>query len=422
MLDIKFIRENAEAVRKMLSDRGVEADLDGFLRSDLRFRQVVDEVNALKHEKNVVSRDISSEKDKDARSLKINRMQQVNQGLKELDSESRELDRTRNEIRLTIPNMPLDGVPVGEDESGNVPVSTWGGPRVLEFDPRPHAEIGTSLGILDIERGAKIAGSGFYVLKGAGARMEMALAQLMMDIHREQGYTEIWPPALCNKDSMTGTGQLPKFEADMYKLTGDDLYMIPTAEVPVTNLHRDEILDMEELPIRYQSFSPCFRREAGRHVGEEGIIRVHQFSKVELVSFTAPEDSAKELERLTDDASEVLRRLELPHRRIELCTGDLTFSSARTYDLEVHSPAGDRWLEVSSCSNFTDFQARRAMIKFRRKPHLPSEFVHTLNGSGLAIGRTMVAVLENYQRDDGSVEIPSALRPYMGCMKEISLT
>jgi seryl-tRNA synthetase len=258
------------------------------------------------------------------------------------------------------------------------------------------------------------------VLKGAGARMEMALAQLMMDIHREQGYTEIWPPALCNTESMIGTGQLPKFEEDMYRLTGDNLYMIPTAEVPVTNLHREEIMDMEDLPIRYQSFSPCFRREAGRHVGEEGIIRVHQFSKVELVCFTTPEDSPKELERLTDDASEVLRRLELPHRSIGLCTGDLTFSSARTYDLEVHSPAGDRWLEVSSCSNFTDFQARRAMIKFRRKPHLPSEFVHTLNGSGLAIGRTMVAVLESYQKEDGSVEIPTALRPYMGGMKEIS--
>jgi len=420
MLDIKFVRENADAVRKMLSDRGVEADLDGFLDSDLRFRQIVDEVNALKHEKNVVSKEISTEKDREKRDLKIRRMQEVNQGLKDLDAESRELDRRRNDIRLTIPNMPGDGVPVGPDESANVEISRWGEPRKLDFEPMPHADIGPSLGILDMERGAKIAGSGFYVLKGAGARMELALAQFMMDIHREQGYTEIWPPALCNTDSMIGTGQLPKFEADMYRLTGDDLYMIPTAEVPVTNLHRDEILDLEELPIRYQSFSPCFRREAGRHVGEEGIIRVHQFSKVELVAFTTPEDSKKELERLTDDASEVLRRLELPHRRVELCTGDLTFSSARTYDLEVHSPAGDRWLEVSSCSLFSDFQARRAMIKFRRKPHLPSEFVHTLNGSGLAVGRTMVAIIENYQKDDGSVEIPETLRPYMGGMKEIS--
>jgi len=420
MLDIKFVRENADAVRKMLSDRGVEADLDGFLDSDLRFRQIVDEVNALKHEKNVVSKEISTEKDREKRDLKIRRMQEVNQGLKDLDAESRELDRRRNDIRLTIPNMPGDGVPVGPDESANVEISRWGEPRKLDFEPMPHADIGPSLGILDMERGAKIAGSGFYVLKGAGARMELALAQFMMDIHREQGYTEIWPPALCNTDSMIGTGQLPKFEADMYRLTGDDLYMIPTAEVPVTNLHRDEILDLEELPIRYQSFSPCFRREAGRHVGEEGIIRVHQFSKVELVAFTTPEDSKKELERLTDDASEVLRRLELPHRRVELCTGDLAFSSARTYDLEVHSPAGDRWLEVSSCSLFSDFQARRAMIKFRRKPHLPSEFVHTLNGSGLAVGRTMVAIIENYQKDDGSVEIPETLRPYMGGMKEIS--
>jgi seryl-tRNA synthetase len=282
-------------------------------------------------------------------------------------------------------------------------------------------ELGTSLDILDLERGAKVTGSGFYVLKGAGARMELALAQMMMDVHREQGYREIWPPALCKTDSMTGTGQLPKFEEDMYKLTGDDLYMIPTAEVPVTNLHREEILDMKELPIRYQAFSLCFRREAGRHVGEEGIIRVHQFSKVELVTFTTPERSQKELERLTEDACEVLERLELPYRKLILCSGDTTFSSAKTYDIEVHSPFSDRWLEVSSCSNFTDFQARRAMIKFRRQPHLPSEFLHTLNGSGLAIGRTMVAILENYQKEDGTVEIPKALRPYMGGMEEITL-
>ncbi|MBN1539288.1 MAG: serine--tRNA ligase [Candidatus Thermoplasmatota archaeon] len=419
MLDIRYIRENTEAVRKMIEDRGVEADLEGFLEADSRFRLVVDEVNSLKHEKNVVSKEIAAIKDPALRKERIARMQEVSQRLKELDSESGELDRKRNELRLTIPNMPLPDVPVGPDASANVTLSSWGNPRKLDFEPKQHTEIASGLGIIDLERGAKIAGSGFYVLKGAGARMELALAQFMMDIHREQGYTEIWPPALCNSASMTGTGQLPKFEEDMYKLTGDDLYLVPTAEVPVTNLHRDEILDIDELPIRYQAFSPCFRREAGRHAGEEGIIRVHQFSKVELVAFTTPEDSEKELELLTDNAMEVLRRLELPHRKVLLCTGDMTFSSAKTYDIEVHSPAGDRWLEVSSCSNFTDFQARRAMIKFRRRPHLPSEFLYTLNGSGLAIGRTMVAILENYQREDGSVEIPQALRPYMGGMDEI---
>ncbi len=420
MLDIKFIRENVDAVRKMLIDRKVEADLDGFLEADSRFRQVVDEVNTLKHEKNVVSKEISQEKDQDARKMKISRMQDVNQGLKDLDTESKELDIRRNQLRLMIPNMPLEDVPVGMDESANVTLSSHGQPRALDFEPKSHVELGQDLGILDIERGAKIAGSGFYVLKGLGARLELALAQFMMDVHREKGYTEIWPPALCNSSSMVGTGQLPKFEEDMYKLTGDDLYMIPTAEVPVTNLHRDEILGEEELPIRYQAFSLCFRREAGRHVGEEGIIRVHQFSKVELVTITTPEESNKELEFLTDNASEIMKRLDLPYRKMILCTGDLTFSSAKTYDLEIHSPFGDRWLEVSSCSNFTDFQARRAMIKFRRQPHLPSEFLHTLNGSGLAIGRTMVAILENYQREDGSVEIPKVLRPYLGGLEEIS--
>ncbi|MBN1389248.1 MAG: serine--tRNA ligase [Candidatus Thermoplasmatota archaeon] len=421
MLDIKFIRENAEAVRKMLADRRVEADLDGFLDADRRFRLVVDEVNSLKHEKNVVSKEIAAVKDPALRKENITRMQQMGQRLKELDTESNDLDQRRNELRLTIPNMPLPDVPVGPDASANATLSSWGVQRMLDFEPEQHTRLGSRLGILDMERGAKVSGSGFYVLKGAGARMELALARFMMDIHREQGYTEIWPPALCNSASMTGTGQLPKFEDDMYRLTGDDLYLVPTAEVPVTNLHRDEILEINELPIRYQAFSPCFRREAGRHAGEEGIIRVHQFSKVELVTFTTPEGSEKELELLTDNAMEVLRRLELPHRKLLLCTGDMTFSSAKTYDIEVHSPAGDRWLEVSSCSNFSDFQARRAMIKFRRQPHLPSEFLHTLNGSGLAIGRTMVAIIENYQREDGSVEIPPALRPYMGGMEEVPI-
>ncbi|MGA1822225.1 MAG: serine--tRNA ligase [Thermoplasmatota archaeon] len=419
MLDMGFIRQNEDLVRMMLKNRNSDADLDGFLSSDSRFRRIIDEVNSLKHEKNVVSREIPAEKDPGKKKMIIARMQELNGRLKDLDAESKEMDRRRNEIRMTIPNMHLPDVPVGGDESANVTVSTWGEPRKLGFEPKDHSALGRDLDIIDFERGAKISGSGFYVLKNAGARLELALINFMMDIHREQGYTEVWPPALCNTSSMTGTGQLPKFENDMYKLTDDDLYMIPTAEVPLTNLHRDEILDDADLPIRYQAFTPCFRREAGKHTGEEGIIRVHQFSKVELVSIVKPEDSPAELEKLTDDAEEVLKRLDLPYRRIVLCTGDLTFSSAKTYDVEVYSPFMDRWLEVSSCSVFTDFQARRSMIKYRPKPHLPSEFLHTLNGSGLALPRTMVAILENYQREDGSVEIPEVLRPYMGGMREI---
>lgn len=414
MLDIRYIRENPDAVRKMLKNRGVEADLDDFLEADSRFREIIDEVNSLKHEKNTVSPEIAKEKDPEIRGELIFRMKELNSKLRSLEEESRALDDKRNRIRLQIPNMPLESVPQGPDESHNETVSKWGEPKELSFVPKDHTVLGRSLGIIDLERGAKVAGSGFYVLKGDGARLERALINFMMDIHREQGYTEVWPPALANTQSMTGTGQLPKFESDMYRLPEDDLYMIPTGEVPVTNLHREEILDRERLPIRYQAFTPCFRREAGHHAGEEGIIRVHQFSKVELVSMVEPDRSIEELEKLTDDASEVLRRLDLPFRKLELCTGDLTFSSAKTYDLEVHSPVGNRWLEVSSCSLFSDYQARRAMIKYRPEPHLSSEFVHTLNGSGLAVGRTMVAIMDNHQTEDGTVVIPRELRPYMG--------
>ena len=414
MLDIRYIRENPDAVRKMLKNRGVEADLDDFLEADSRFREIIDEVNSLKHEKNTVSPEIAKEKDPEIRGELIFRMKELNSKLRSLEEESRALDDKRNRIRLRIPNMPMESVPQGPDESHNETVSKWGEPKKLSFVPKDHTVLGRSLGIIDLERGAKVAGSGFYVLMGDGARLERALINFMMDIHREQGYTEVWPPALANTQSMTGTGQLPKFESDMYRLPEDDLYMIPTGEVPVTNLHREEILDRERLPIRYQAFTPCFRREAGHHAGEEGIIRVHQFSKVELVSMVEPDRSIEELEKLTDDASEVLRRLDLPFRKLELCTGDLTFSSAKTYDLEVHSPVGNRWLEVSSCSLFSDYQARRAMIKYRPKPHLSSEFVHTLNGSGLAVGRTMVAIVENNQTEKGAVDIPKNLRPYMG--------
>jgi len=419
LLDMKFIRDNHEAVRRALQNRASDADLDGFLDADRRFREDLDRVNELKHRKNVISREIPKESDKARKAELIRSMQDLNQELKDLEESTKLSDAERNRIRLYIPNVPLDEVPIGPDAGANVTVSTHGKPRTLPFLPKGHVEIGTWLGMLDLERGAKIAGSGFYILKGDLARMERALLNFMMDIHLEQGYREIWAPALANSDCMTGTGQLPKFKDDMYHLPADDMYMIPTGEVPLTNLHRDEILERSQLPVRYQAFTPCFRREAGRHAGEEGMIRVHQFSKVELVTISHPEDSRNELENLTDDASEVLRRLELPHRRLVLCTGDMTFSSAMTYDLEVHCPFGDRWMEVSSCSLFTDFQARRAAIKYREKPHLPSEFVHTLNGSGLAIGRTMVAILENYQREDGTVTVPEALFPYMGGIEEL---
>ncbi|MDG6224970.1 MAG: serine--tRNA ligase [Candidatus Thermoplasmatota archaeon] len=419
MLDIKFIRENPDLVRRSLENRCVQADLDGFLEADASFRSIVEEVNGLKHRKNLVAREIPNEKDANKKAELVARMKDLNLRLKDLDDESTRLDSLRNEIRLYIPNMPLNDVPVGEDASSNQVVSTWGEKRTPPFHPKGHVEIGSALKMLDMERGAKVTGSGFYILRDKLARMERALINLMMDIHTTQGYTEIWAPALANSSSMLGTGQLPKFEDDMYRIPSDDLYMIPTAEVTLTNMNREEILDLDDMPLRYQAFSPCFRREAGRHTGEEGMIRVHQFSKVELVSIVDPENSALELEKLTDDASEVLRRLDLPHRKVLLCTGDMTFSSAKTYDLEVHCPYNDRWMEVSSCSLFTDFQARRSAIKFRRQPHLPSEFVHTLNGSGLAIGRTMVAIMENYQTEEGGFAVPEALRPYMGGAERI---
>ncbi len=420
MLDMKFIRDNESLVRRSLSDRNVEADLDGFLASDRRFRQIVDQVNELKHMKNIVAKDIPREKDPAKKESLIRSMKDLNENLAKLEDESKAMDQKRNDLRMYIPNVPLPDVPVGPDAGSNMLIDSWGDPAKKDFTPKGHLEIGASLGMLDVVRGAKIAGAGFYVLKGGMAMMERALINFMIDIHNEQGYTETWVPALVNSKSMTGTGQLPKFKDDMYALPADDLYLVPTAEVPLTNLHNDEILDGGDLPIRYQAFTPCFRREAGRHAGEEGMIRVHQFSKVELVSICQPDDSHEELERLTDDAMEVLRRLDLPHRKMLLCTGDMTFSSAKTYDLEVKCPFGDRWMEISSCSLFTDFQARRAAIKYRQMPHLPSDFVHTLNGSGLAVGRTMVAILENYQNEDMSVSVPEALRPYMGGLKELT--
>ena len=419
MLDMNFIRENPDKVRWMLEVRGVDADLDGLLEWDRRFREATTKVNELRHRRNVVAESIPRVKDSEEKRKLIEESRRINRRIKELEAERREALRRRDEIRLLIPNMPRPSVPIGKDEDDNRVVREWGEKPTFNFPVKSHQDIGEDLDIIDFTRGSRMAGTGFYVLKGDGARLERALINFMLDLHKEQGYIEIFPPILVKPEAMTGTGQLPKFKDDMYWCERDDLYLIPTAEVPVTNLHMNEILSAEDLPIYYTSYTPCFRREAGRHLYEKGVIRVHQFNKVELVKFSLPEESDEELEKLTADAEEVLKRLELHYRVVQLCTGDLGFSSANTYDLEMWMPSFETYVEVSSCSTFTDFQARRAKIRFKRKAHLESEFVHTLNGSGVAIGRTMAAILENYQMEDGRVEIPKVLRPYMGGIDKI---
>jgi seryl-tRNA synthetase len=419
MLDMKYIRENPESVRKMLKNRGLKFDLDGLLERDSNWRGLIDEGNRLKHERNELATEISNISDPDEKQKAIGKTKETAERIKEIDEEQRTLKEEIDTLRLNIPNMPLPNVPIGADESDNKRIREVGEVKDLGFETKTYIELAETLGLIDLERGAKISGSGFYVLKGLGAMFERALIGFMLDLHIGRGYTEVLPPFLVNSKSMTGTGQLPKFEFDMYKITEDDLFLNPTAEVPVTNLHRDEILSNDQLPINYCSYTACFRREHGRHSDERGIIRVHQFNKVELVKFALPERSAEELENLTKDAEEVLKQLELPYKVLELCTGDLGFSSAKTYDIEVYSPGQNKYLEVSSCSNFLDFQARRAAIKYRPEPHLPSEFVHTLNGSGLALSRTMVAILENYQQEDGTILIPEVLKPYMGNREKI---
>src|SRR5690606_13525945 len=341
--------------------------------------------------------------------------------IKALEDEVRDVDARLRDLLLSIPNIPHESVPYGESEADNVEVRRWGTPREFSFEPKPHWEIGAKLGILDFERAAKIAGSRFVVYKGLGARLERALINFMIDVHvNEHGYTEIWPPYLVNAASMIGTGQLPKFAEDMFKVDGDDYYLIPTAEVPVTNLHRDEILSADELPKYYVAYSACFRAEAGSHGRDtRGLIRQHQFDKVELVKFVRPETSYEELEKLVADAEDILRRLGLPYRVTMMCTADVGFAAAKKYDPEVWMPSYGRYVEISSCSNFEDFQARRANIRYRPAPKAKPEYVHTLIGSGLALCRTLAAILENYQNEDGSVTIPEALRPYMGGLERI---
>ncbi|WIW70534.1 serine--tRNA ligase [Anaerosinus gibii] len=417
MLDIKFVRDNPEKVQEALKNRGNSMTLDGFIALEKERRDILGKVEALKSERNKVSQQISiMKKNKENADDLVLEMRKVGEDIAKLDARLKEVEAELKDIMLSIPNVPNEAVPVGKDENDNPEIRRWGEVRNFDFTPKPHWEIGEGLGILDAERAAKVTGARFTFYKGLGARLERAVINFMLNLHTEKhGYTEMLPPFVANKDSMTGTGQLPKFSEDMFKLEGLDYYLIPTAEVPVTNYHRGEILDGKDLPKYYSAYSACFRAEAGS-AGRDtrGLIRQHQFNKVELVKFVKPEDSYNELEKLTSDAERVLQLLGLPYRVILLCTGDMGFSSAKTYDIEVWLPSFNMYREISSCSNFEDYQARRADIKFRRDAKSKPEFVHTLNGSGLAIGRTVAAILENCQQEDGSVVIPEALRPYMG--------
>jgi seryl-tRNA synthetase len=423
MLDLKFIRSNPVKIQEMLKNRKSDLDLSVFESIDKERREKLTALESLRYQRNKVSEDIAAMKKsgQDASSV-IAEMKKVSAEIKELDAAMAEIQQKLDSIIMVIPNMPDESVPVGKDCEDNPIIRKWGEIKARDFEPIPHWDIGEKLGILDFERASKLAGARFALYMGTGARLERALINFMLDMHtRYHGYTEVLPPFMVNSACMTGTGQLPKFKEDLFKLEGWDHYLIPTAEVPVTNIHREEILQEEDLPIHYVAYTPCFRSEAGSYGKDtRGLIRQHQFNKVELVKFCRPEDSWEELEKLTADAEDILKRLELPYRVVSLCTGDMGFSSAKTYDLEVWLPGQNLYREISSCSNFTDFQARRAEIRFKRKGTSGTELVHTLNGSGLAVGRTLVAVLENYQQKDGSVIVPDALVPYMGGTKVIT--
>jgi seryl-tRNA synthetase len=416
MLDIKFLRQNIDFVRKKMRERGQEVNLDVFTVLDTKRRTALQEVEILRNERNTASKEIGERKKnkKDASDL-ITRMGVVSDRIKELDEYLKKIEEDLHNVLMVIPNIPHESVAYGTSSDDNPVVRVWGEKPQFDFPPKPHWDIGEDLNILDFARGAKITGARFTLYRGLGAMLERAIINFMLDLHTsEHGYTEMLTPFMVNSESMTGTGQLPKFAEDLFKLEGLDYYLIPTAEVPVTNIHRDEILHEKDLPTYYVAYSPCFRAEAGSYGKDtRGLIRQHQFNKVELVKFTTPERSYEELEKLTINAEEILKRLNIHFRTVGLCTGDMGFSSAKTYDIEVWLPGQDTYREISSCSNFEDFQARRASIRFRRDGSGKVEFVHTLNGSGLAVGRTVVAVLENMQQADGSVVIPEALRPYM---------
>ena len=420
MLDIRFVRENTDKIIDALKKRGQKSDiLDKFLEIEQEGRDLLRIVEEQRQLRNRLSQEIGKLKKegRDATDI-LAEAKSVSDNITAKEENLRLLeDRGKQEL-LLIPNIPHESVPIGKDDTDNIEIRAWGDKPQFTFEPKNHWDIGENLGILDFERAGKIAGARFVILRGAGARLERALINFMLNLHtKDHGYTEIFPPLLVNREAMTGTGQLPKFEEDLFKLADDSkgLLLIPTAEVPVTNMHREEILDEDNLPIYYTAYTPCFRREAGSYGKDtRGLIRQHQFNKVELVKFTKPEDSYNELEALTGNAEEILKRLNLPYRVAALCTGDIGFSAAKTYDLEVWFPAQGKYREISSCSNFEDFQARRADIRFKRKGRKGTEFVHTINGSGLAVGRTFAAILENFQQEDGSVIIPDALRHFMG--------
>lgn len=425
MLDVKLLRNNFDEVKQKLQNRGEDlGEFEKFGELDKRRRTLIVETEALKSQRNEVSQEIAKlKREKQDADAKIEEMRVVGDRIKKLDIELREIDEKLDMILMSIPNIPHESTPVGESEDDNVEIRKWGEVRAFDFEPKAHWDLGTDLDILDFENAAKVTGSRFVFYKKLGARLERALINFMMDLHsNEHGYEEMLPPYMVNRASMTGTGQLPKFEEDAFLIEAEDYFLIPTAEVPVTNYHREDILKAEDLPRKYTAFSACFRSEAGS-AGRDtrGLIRQHQFNKVELVQFVKPEDSYVALEKLTGNAEEVLRRLELPYRVLSMCTADLGFTAAKKYDLEVWIPSYNSYREISSCSNFESFQARRANIRFRREPGSKPEYVHTLNGSGLALGRTVAAILENYQDADGSVRIPKVLQGYMGGIEKIEL-
>jgi len=416
MLDLKYVRDHTDEVREKIEQRGIKVDWESFLKLDASWRELLKGVENLRYQKNTISEKIAQlKREKKDASQKIENMRGLSQQIKKLENQLQDKDAALKELMLTMPNIPHSSVAGGKTSEDNPEIRKWGEIPQFSFQPKHHWEIGENLSILDFHRAAKITGARFTLYRGLGARMERALINFMLDLHtKEHHYQEVLPPFIVNKESMTGTGQLPKFEEDLFKLDGLDYYLIPTAEVPVTNIYRKEILPAGSLPLYYTAYTPCFRKEAGSYGSEtRGLVRQHQFNKVELVKFTTPETSYDELEKLLLDAEEVLKRLKIPYRVVNLCTGDLGFSAAKTYDIEVWLPGQGVFREISSCSNFEDFQARRANIRYKTGVKEKSEYVHTLNGSGLAVGRTVVAILENYQQEDGSVIIPEALRPYL---------
>ena len=422
MIDLKLIREHPDLVRREIAKLNTTAPIDEILALDAKRRDLLQQVEALKAQRNAASKEIARLKDPAAREARIAEQRAVGERISLLDAEVRSVDERLNQLLLEVPNLPHPDVPVGKDETENVVVRTVGELRHFDFAPLPHWELGTSLGIIDFERGVKISGSRFYVLRGDGARLQRALITYMIDLHvQKHGYTEVYPPFLVRRETLVGTGQLPKFADNLYFDAEDDLWLIPTAEVPVTNLHREEILEPGTLPLYYVAYTACFRREkmaAGKDT--RGIKRGHQFDKVEMVKIVEPATSDAELDSLVANAEDVCTGLGIPHRVVQMCTGDLSFSAAIKYDIEMWAPGVQEWLEVSSCSNFRDFQARRAGIRYRPAPGARPEYVHTLNGSGLALPRVLIAVLENYQQADGSVVIPEVLRPYMGGQEVIT--